>query len=78
MARDAGGSATRFDRFLPYFTGTIGGAAATQDLTWFGTFRGRIGYTVFDRWLPYYTGSLAYGGREMTVGAVNTTDTRLG
>ncbi len=59
-------------------TGTIGGAAATQDLTWFGTFRGRIGYTVFDRWLPYFTGGVAYGGREVAVGALSASDTSVG
>jgi outer membrane immunogenic protein len=30
-------------------------------LPWFGTFRGRIGFTPADRWLVYATGGLAYG-----------------
>jgi outer membrane immunogenic protein len=36
-------------------------AFAKSELDWFGTFRGRIGYT-FDRSLIYFTGGLAYGG----------------
>lgn len=58
--------------------GTIAGFAATQDLDWFGTFRGRIGYVVFDRWLPYFTGGLAYGARQVTVGGVSASDTNVG
>ncbi len=30
-------------------------------LPWFGTFRGRLGFTPADRWLLYVTGGLAYG-----------------
>jgi outer membrane immunogenic protein len=50
---------------------TAGGATFVdkQELEWFGTFRGRIGYSVWDRWLPYFTGGLAYGGRKAS-GAV--------
>jgi outer membrane immunogenic protein len=32
-----------------------------QSLPWFGTFRGRIGFTPMDRTLLYATGGLAYG-----------------
>jgi len=42
--------------------------AQTDSLPWFGTARGRIGYTPVDRWLVYATGGLAYGD-------VKTTDT---
>jgi len=43
----------------------VGGTtlADKQELDWFGTFRGRIGYA-WDRWLPYFTGGLAYGSRK--------------
>jgi len=30
-------------------------------LPWFGTFRGRLGFTPAERWLVYVTGGLAYG-----------------
>jgi outer membrane immunogenic protein len=30
-------------------------------LPWFGTFRGRLGFTPAERWLVYATGGLAYG-----------------
>ncbi|OGC86265.1 hypothetical protein A2949_03055 [Candidatus Adlerbacteria bacterium RIFCSPLOWO2_01_FULL_54_21b] len=33
----------------------------TSQLDWFGTVRGRVGYTPFDRVLVYGTGGLAYG-----------------
>ncbi|HLN09875.1 MAG TPA: outer membrane protein, partial [Xanthobacteraceae bacterium] len=33
----------------------------TDSLPWFGTARGRIGFTPVDRWLVYATGGLAYG-----------------
>jgi outer membrane immunogenic protein len=57
---------------------TLLGRAASQDLDWFGTFRGRIGIAVWDRWLPYITGGLAYGGRSVTVAGVSADDTALG
>jgi outer membrane immunogenic protein len=57
---------------------TLAGRAATQDLDWFGTFRGRIGIAIWDRWLPYFTGGLAYGGRSVTVGGVSADKTALG
>ena len=52
--------------------------AATQELDWFGTFRGRIGCAIWDRWLPYFTGGLAYGGRSVTVNGVTADDTAIG
>jgi outer membrane immunogenic protein len=59
---------------------TGGGIPAKQELDWFGTFRGRIGYTFADHFLPYFTGGLAYGGRKVTGGLTgfSTTDTSLG
>jgi outer membrane immunogenic protein len=53
---------------------TAGGATFVdrQELEWFGTFRGRLGYALWDRWLPYVTGGLAYGGRKAS-GAVTGT-----
>jgi outer membrane immunogenic protein len=38
----------------------------SQDLDWFGTLRGRIGYAAWDRWLPYFTIGFAYGGRSVS------------
>ena len=35
--------------------------AYENKLPWFGTFRGRIGFTPAERWLVYVTGGLAYG-----------------
>jgi outer membrane immunogenic protein len=54
------------------FTG--GGATFVdrQELEWFGTFRGRLGYALWDRWLPYVTGGLAYGGRKASGAATGT------
>jgi outer membrane immunogenic protein len=47
------------------FNGTPFGAgsslSATEDLNWFGTVRGRLGFTPIDRVLIYGTGGLAYG-----------------
>jgi outer membrane immunogenic protein len=37
------------------------GAGVTDSFPWFGTVRGRIGFTPVDRWLVYATGGLAYG-----------------
>ncbi|RDJ25286.1 porin family protein [Bosea caraganae] len=36
------------------------GLRASNELNWFGTVRGRVGYA-FDRFLPYVTGGFAYG-----------------
>lgn len=33
----------------------------TQDLDWFGTFRGRLGWATNNNLMPYITGGLAYG-----------------
>jgi outer membrane immunogenic protein len=68
---------------------TIIGAGATltdtQELDWFGTFRGRVGHVVFDRWMPYITAGLAYGTRKASgtatgtvAGAYSATDTSIG
>jgi outer membrane immunogenic protein len=49
---------------IPATPGTpaITGIATYQNkLPWFGTFRGRLGFTPADRWLVYATGGLAYG-----------------
>ena len=42
----------------PAITGLI---KHQNKLPWFGTFRGRIGFTPAERWLVYATGGLAYG-----------------
>ena len=56
----------------------VGGTSVSNELDWFGTFRGRIGWAVWDRWLPYFTGGLAYGGRSLRVGGVSNDDTAIG
>jgi outer membrane immunogenic protein len=56
----------------------VGPTSVGQDLDWFGTFRGRLGYAVWDRWLPYITGGLAYGGRTIRVGGLSADDTAIG
>jgi outer membrane immunogenic protein len=50
---------------IPAVTGVV---TYQNKLPWFGTFRGRIGFTPADRWLVYATGGLAYG-------EVSTTET---
>jgi outer membrane immunogenic protein len=39
-------------------------AASSQQLDWFGTFRGRIGFLLSDRFLAFGTGGLAFGGTK--------------
>jgi outer membrane immunogenic protein len=57
---------------------TLAGVSSLQDLDWFGTFRGRIGYAAWDRWLPYFTAGLAYGGRTVKFGPFKADDTSVG
>lgn len=40
--------------------------AAHQDINWFGTVRGRLGYLVTPSWLVYGTGGFAYGRVEQS------------
>ena len=51
-------------------TGSAGGATATansqQDLKWFGTLRGRLGYLATDDLLLFGTAGLAYGKTDAT------------
>ena len=68
----------------------ISGFGATladkQELNWFGTLRGRVGWAGWwDRWLPYFTGGLAYGGRSASgaatgafTGVYSADDTAIG
>jgi outer membrane immunogenic protein len=56
----------------------VGGTPVKQELDWFGTFRGRIGWAGWDRWLPYFTGGLAYGGRTFSAVGVSVDDTSVG
>jgi outer membrane immunogenic protein len=41
--------------------GGVANTTVTQRLDWFGTFRGRLGFTPAPPWLLYVTGGLAYG-----------------
>ena len=43
--------------FIPFFTA----GATSQKVDWFGTLRGRLGFTVTPTLLAYVTGGLAYG-----------------
>ena len=43
--------------FIPFFTA----ASVSQKVDWFGTLRGRLGFTVTPTLLAYVTGGLAYG-----------------
>jgi outer membrane immunogenic protein len=46
---------------------------------WFGTFRGRVGWTTADHWLFYATGGLAYGNAKFSnVGVATVTLTSPG
>jgi outer membrane immunogenic protein len=56
-------------------------ATLNQDLNWFGTFRGRIGFAPLERVLLYATGGLAYGQVDSTstlAGTVRTNDINAG
>lgn len=57
---------------IPAITGLIN---HQNKLPWFGTFRGRIGFTPTERWLVYATGGLAYGEVEtvdsLTIGGTS-------
>jgi outer membrane immunogenic protein len=56
----------------------VGTTAVRNELDWFGTFRGRVGWAGWDRWLPYFTGGLAYGGRTLEVNGLSADDTAIG
>ena len=59
---------------IPAITGLIN---HQNKLPWFGTFRGRIGFTPAERWLVYATGGLAYGEVDtvdsLTMGGTSVT-----
>src|SRR4051812_37148612 len=55
-----------------------GGVACQTKNTWFGTARGRVGYS-FDRFLPYVTAGAAFGGIDANrVGVVGVSDSTVG
>ena len=59
-------------------TGACAGTGCETRNRWFGTARGRIGYS-FDRWLPYITGGAAFGDLKLTPNTgVAETKTRVG
>lgn len=68
---------------IPAITGLIN---HQNKLPWFGTFRGRVGFTPAERWLIYATGGLAYGEMDtvdsLTIGgtgvALSTNTIRWG
>jgi outer membrane immunogenic protein len=65
----------------------VGGATLNdkQELEWFGTLRGRVGYAPWERFLPYATAGVAYGSRKASgiatgafSGSYSATDTSVG
>jgi outer membrane immunogenic protein len=46
-------------------------SAAHQDINWFGTVRGRLGFLITPNWLVYGTGGFAYGRVERSYAFVN-------
>ena len=56
----------------------VGPTPVKQELDWFGTFRGRVGWAGWDRWLPYFTGGLAYGGRSFSAVGQTVDSTKVG
>jgi outer membrane immunogenic protein len=46
--------------------GDTGVGTTSQSLDWFGTVRGRMGYTLWDRGLLYGTGGLIYGQEKVS------------
>jgi outer membrane immunogenic protein len=54
---------------LPCATGN---GSVEQKLPWFGTLRGRLGFTPTPTWLLYVTGGLAYGEVDTNVSFTNT------
>ncbi len=55
---------------------TVG--ALTTEMTWFGTARGRIGYSGWSSMMPYITAGAAFANIKNTVGAVNESETQIG
>ncbi len=47
--------------FLPFITPAASNIQATQDVNWFGTVRGRLGFVPADNMLVYGTAGFAYG-----------------
>jgi outer membrane immunogenic protein len=54
------------------------GAICETKNDWFGTVRGRVGYS-FDRYLPYFTGGVAFGNIDANrTGFAGSSDTSVG
>jgi outer membrane immunogenic protein len=51
---------------IPFLAPNDGTLAMSQNLNWFGTFRGRLGITAWDRGLLYATGGLIYGQESVS------------
>ena len=59
-------------------TSVCGAANCETKNNWFGTVRGRVGYS-WDRWLPYVTGGVAFGDIEANrTGFSGSSDTNAG
>jgi len=77
LEADIQGSTQKDDKTCVVFclpSSIPGGVRAAYDATlpWFGTVRGRLGYTITPTLLVYGTGGFAYGGAEVS-SSVNTT-----
>jgi outer membrane immunogenic protein len=57
---------------------SVFGATVKSDIDWFGTVRGRIGYTLDNNALVYFTGGFAFGGINNQVLVFNKDDTATG
>jgi outer membrane immunogenic protein len=54
-------------------TARLTGTSTTNwSFPWFGTFRGRVGWTTADHWMFYVTGGLAYGQAKFSNASIAT------
>jgi outer membrane immunogenic protein len=58
--------------------GPLATATLKDNLPWFGTTRGRLGYAFYDRWMGYVTGGLAYGEEQLQLGLTDRSGTLFG
>lgn len=65
---------------VPGLCGVALTANYSQEISWFGTVRGRVGYAMGygGRWMPYITGGLAYGDNNISFPGVGETKTQVG
>lgn len=71
------GSGTSPTFFLGSFFATPSNFVVSEDLKWFGTLRGRLGWLPSDNFLIYATGGLAYGRIERSATLNSVAGTNL-